>query len=443
MRQDGLGAMWRFPRPQPGADHHPPPPRLIPTPTLGEDRPLCFLHIAKTGGTSLTEAIAWLYPPDRICSDGGNLSRRYLESLSDRLNGRLFLAGHAGHGVARYLDGRADMITMLRRPADQAVSNYLHVMSEPDNELHTEALRGSFSDYLRRNDHQIDYQARSLAVALGGDPAESDALRLAEVPLNAFLSALPFVGVMERMEMCGEVLSRLLPSAGSIALACLNAAVYRGVSVRTLEGLRQEYENLQSDPQLAPIFAREARVHAKAVERLTRLRRTGSPPRGRWRGFSAPAILGARRFSTAHGRMVGSAILASLKGECVHLIHGPYNVLPQGHYEAEFQFSVQDAGILARGRIQIEAVSNGALCLAKRWLGPGAWASAQTRTLSFTNLDASNVLEFRVRAERFTRGCLVFEGVTLRPSRAWRTWPSVIARIISTGRLALKPSAGS
>lgn len=63
-------------------------------PIISGDRPLCFLHIAKTGGTSVTDAIARLFPPDRVFTDRGNLSVDYLEGLGKRLAGRIFLAGH-------------------------------------------------------------------------------------------------------------------------------------------------------------------------------------------------------------------------------------------------------------------------------------------------------------------------------------------------------------
>jgi hypothetical protein len=400
------------------------PARITTPPTLGESHPLCFLHIAKTGGTSLKDALARLYAPEQLFSDEGYLSVAYLDSLGDRLAGRVFLAGHPNQGVACYLKGRADMITVLRRPADQAVSQYLFALSHPKHPLHAQALHQSFSEYLRRNEQQIDYQALSLAVALGGNPEESDALRMGESAVMQFLDSLPFVGVMERMETNGVVLSHLAPGGGVIDLPCLNAAVYRGISVRTVEKLRREYEDLRADPQLAPIFAREARLHTKAVERLEALSRAVIPPGPRRRGFLRPAMVGARRFDTAHGRVLGPAITAPLEYDNEPLVYGPYDVLPVGHYAVEFQFSVEDAGVQALGRIEIEAFSNGALCLAQRWLGPGAWSSQRSRTLSFTNLDTSNVLEFRIRAEGFTRGRLVFKGVTLRSQarHGFRRW---------------------
>jgi hypothetical protein len=396
---------------------------------IGGDRPLCFLHIAKTGGTSVTDAIARLYPPDRVFTDRGNLSVGYLEGLGERLAGRVFLAGHAHTGVAEFLSGRADLITVLRRPADQAVSNYLHVLSDPGNRQHPEAIRGSFSDFLRRNDHQIDYQLGALCVALTSDPARGHELRTRDLdPVLRFLDSLPFVGVMERAEACGEVLSRILPDSPPLRLPCLNAAVYRGISARTLDRLHREYEMLRGDPQLAPVFDREARLHARAAAALDRLEQRLTPPDRRPRRDALEdGAVNASRFSTRRGEIAGSAIVCRLGDAKEHLVHGPYDRLPAGCYAVEFRFALQETTPSARGRILIEASSNGVTSLRRRWLAP----AAQARTLHFVNDHASNILEFRVRSRGFAEGQLVFEGVSVRPSTIWQAWPSALYRPLS------------
>jgi hypothetical protein len=397
-------------------------------PAILGDRPLCFLHIAKTGGTSVTDALARLYPPDRVFTDGGNLSVDYLEGLGARLAGRVFLAGHGLHGVAEFLRDRADLITVLRRPADQAVSNYLHLLSDPDNGLHKEAVRGSFSDFLRRNDHQIDYQTGALVVTLTRDPARMHVLRTRDLdPVLQFLDSLPFVGVMERADACGEILSRIMPEAGAMRLPYLNSAVYRGVSVRTLERLRLEYEALREDPRLAPIFAREALVHARAAAAMARLERQVTQPGGPPRRLVGRETISPSRFSTRHGEFADTAIVCHLRHGQEHLVHGPYDRLQNGCYAVVFRVAVTDASM--GGSIQLEASSNGAVSLRRRWITPGA--SPPARTLHFVNDAASNVLEFRVRMRGLAGGQLIFEGVTVRRSTIWRAWPSVLARLLS------------
>jgi hypothetical protein len=403
---------------------------------LGAYRPLCFLHIAKTGGTSLTDALARLYPAERVFSDGGNVNLAYLTSLGPRLSGRAFLAGHADQGVAGVLQGRADIMTLLRNPADQAVSNYLHVLSEPHNALHADAARLSFQDYLRRHHDQIDYQARSLAVALGADAAESDALRLSPHALPAFLKSLAFAGVIEKPEACAEALSRRLPGAPAISLAYMNAAVCRGVSARTLSRLRQDYLDLRDDAELAPIFAREARLYQTAKALLTR--QEADPASG----GAAPStgFIGAARFHTAEGLGRGPILATPLASPARHIVHGPYSRMAPGHYRADFTFRLEAAA--GPGRIKLEAACNGGVRLGQRWLGAAACAKPGAMAIYFSHVDAADVLELRIRAKGFTGGRLVFEGVNISPASAARTWPSRVWRSLSLAWRGVRQGLG-
>ncbi len=406
---------------------------------LGCDRPLAFLHIAKTGGTSLTRALASLYPSQDVFSDDGNVSAAYVESLGDRLCGRVFLAGHFGPGAAQTLTGRADMITLLRQPGDQAVSNYLHVLSDPANSLHETAMRGSFSDFMRRNPYAIDYQTRSLCVAIASDPPRMDALRLRNFDgLLSFLRGLGFVGVIERAEACGAVLSRLLGIDDAITLDHHNAAFCRGISARTLDRLRREYDTLRADPALAPGLEREARVYAEAEAVLARLEQRTAPART---ARAAPGLVSAPRFSTHSGGRHGDTLVADLRDGPAHLVFGPHVRLEPGAHAVTFDFTAPGAAP-GTGRIEIEVLSNGAASLRRRWLRRGAWAEPHARTLEFLNADASNILEFRVRAAGFAAGTLVFGGVTIRPCETWRAVPSWSTRLVSALRRRLgRPAA--
>jgi hypothetical protein len=410
---------------------------------LGAHRPLCFLHIAKTGGTSLTEALARLYPSDHVFSDQGNLWVGYLERLGDRLAGRALLAGHAGQGVAAHLRGRADIITLLRDPADQAVSNYLHVLADPDNALHTDAARVSFPDYLRRHDDQIDFQVRSLALALGTDITAFEALRLSPDALTGFLQSLPFVGVAERMEVCAEVLSGLLVGDPGLRLNCINTAVYRGVSTRTLARLRQDYLGLRQDPYLAPIFAREARLHAAAERILARLDADRRSERGA-RGAPTPAgFISSKCFHTAQAAPRGASLVAPLERSAGHMIHGPYTRLAPGHYRARFHLRLEAAAPGARGRVELEAACNGDIRLNRRWLRAADFARARGPTIAFTHPDGADVLEFRVRARGFTGGRLVFDGVTISPAGPRGAWPSRVWRAVSLAARGCRRALGA
>ena len=391
-------------------------------PSLGADRPLCFLHIPKTGGTSLTDAIARHFPPDRVFSEGGNVTVDYLQRQGERLAGRAFIAGHAGRGVADYLCGKADFITVLRRPEDHAVSNYLHVLSEPHNPLYASANRLSFSDYLRENVDQICFQANSLCVALSTDEVWIDPLRQNRIDvLLRFLDATSFVGVIERTDVCVDVLSRMIPVEGRLELPYLNAAVSRGISTATLDRLRREYQALKADPVLVYPFALESLVYAKAEATLERLRRNAGADAAAPAARSNRLFVGARRFSSATGVPSGEDMICPLAKPGRHLVYGPYDRFPEGKSEVEFHLGLRDAKGKV-GLLRIDVVANGKRRLAGGWLSAAKPPSIAARTLAFYNDDAANVLEFRVRAWGFGRGKLVFRGATVSPAKPRESW---------------------
>jgi len=379
-------------------------------PLIGAERPLCFLHISKTGGTSVTDAIARLYPSHAVFSDAGNLTTDFLQRLGDSINGRVFLAGHSGPGVARFLSGRADVITVLRRPRDQAVSAYLHVLSDPSNSLHESADRQSFADYLRENAYQLHSQSQTLRVAMSSEASQRDLGDPDQVDdLLSFLDSLPFVGVIEQSETCADVLSRIMQVDRPIQLPRLNASVYRGVSTRTLARLRAEYDGLREEPDLGRLIAVEALTYAKArsvLERLVRELGSTSSPAGR--GF-----IPAHRFSRTGGRLAGDDHVCPLSNQTGHLIFGPYDRLPPGRYTVEFHYSLRNIGPGKGARIHFEVLANGATSLSRRWAPAGATPPGRSRTLSFFNGKGTNVLEFLARAKGFRQGEIIFHGVTV------------------------------
>jgi len=329
---------------------------------------------------------------------------------------------------------------MLRRPVDQAVSNYLHVLSDPENPLHASASRQSFSAYLRENVDQIHYQASALCVAMSSDPATHNPARPGTLDgLLAFLDSLPFVGVIERAEQCCEVLSRVMSLDGTLELPALNTAVYRGISTRTLERLRAEYQNLRGEPGLSYRFALEALIHAKAESRLHHLGQgsrqdssllSPSP----MRRLVQAGFVSARRFSTLRGELAGETYVCRLTESPNHLIFGPYDRLGRGHHAVEFHFTVQSEGASKIGEIQLDVLANGETCLRKRWMRMRPEFSRRIRTLAFINPDESNVLEFRVQGRGFNGGTLVFQGITLHRAGLHQTWPSAVRRRLGRRR---------
>lgn len=103
----------------------------IPDLTLTHERTVLFMHIPKTAGTALREAIepnfrmseiAYLYPDATLFPADTTLWSLTLEQRS-RLR---FVIGHFGFGVHRSLPGPCEYVTILRDPIQRTISQYFH-----------------------------------------------------------------------------------------------------------------------------------------------------------------------------------------------------------------------------------------------------------------------------------------------------------------------------
>ncbi|MBY0432322.1 MAG: hypothetical protein K2Q10_14085 [Rhodospirillales bacterium] len=98
------------------------------------DRPLYFMHINKTGGTSFGMALRKAFAPSEICPVG--LIPELLALRPEELaNYRLF-AGHFGTGLASLLDVEPVAITLLRDPVARAISQFNAHLSNPSTAFH-------------------------------------------------------------------------------------------------------------------------------------------------------------------------------------------------------------------------------------------------------------------------------------------------------------------
>ncbi len=222
-----------------------------------------FLHIPKTGGTSLTHALGAHFPPARRFTDNGNISRSLLARHARDLRSGCFLYGHPEHDT---LDGMvaARLVTVLRRPVDHAISNYLYIRREPGLPLHRDAMAWSFSDFLRHHWPVMVFQATSLDVAqsvTGLDTRETFFDRLPRI--RALLDRIDFVGCQDRLD---ELLVVLAASRGRRPTPAdrLNTSPRSPGHLATTEAMRAQYEALRQAPDTAPLIAAEQALYDQA-----------------------------------------------------------------------------------------------------------------------------------------------------------------------------------
>jgi hypothetical protein len=228
----------------PQRDHAEQLPNAVPV-----DQTLCpiyFLHIPKTGGTTLQEFVASQFPESSILP--AHLWSALLKQNRQNICEYSFIWGHFYSYLDRYVPCGLRYITVLRHPIERALSHYCHIIRESSHYLHMRAVSlRDFSGFLRdpiTATAITNFQVRSLTASF--DPvsiAESmsvpqlDALALEEtletttpstpdhVSVDHALHRLKqmcFVGITERMTESVAMLCRTFNWAPPLQFRTLN-----------------------------------------------------------------------------------------------------------------------------------------------------------------------------------------------------------------------------
>ncbi len=108
-----------------------------------------FIHIPKTGGTTLKNIAARQYPPSETFfmdfSNGGLKENFNRMKQKDDLK---FVVGHLGYGSHRDIEPDFNYITFIRNPVELVVSDFCFKKEEKDHHRHRAVSGMSLSEYL-------------------------------------------------------------------------------------------------------------------------------------------------------------------------------------------------------------------------------------------------------------------------------------------------------
>lgn len=175
--------------------------------TSSERPAIIFLHIPKSGGTTMHTIIERQYPPDRIFTiDGQRVPQSIAEfkALPAATRARLqVLKGHMAFGLHAWLPQPATYFTLLRHPVERAISHYYHILRSPHHTHHA-AVAGGKMDlqaFVEAGVSRIvdNGQVRALAAAEETPYGQCTAAMLAQAEAN-IAAAFDLVGLTERFD---------------------------------------------------------------------------------------------------------------------------------------------------------------------------------------------------------------------------------------------------
>lgn len=273
-------------------------------------RPLVFVHVPKTAGTTLKRVFAREYGHESLFKTlpeedlEGTVARFRDLDHEDRSRVRL-IQGHMPFGIHQVLGEPVQYVTMLRNPVDRVVSHYYYARRLPEHYLH-DAIRAGMTlkEYVTTAGGGLSLeldngQTRSIAGAphhlLEVGACTEEMLELAKQNLDRHFGA---VGLLERFDESLLVFRRAFGWGIPFYVrrnVTRNRPRVREIDADTLAVIEDHnrldmelyrYATQRLDDrirQLGPGFQLELR----SFEALNRLYNWIRPARDRWLGFRA------------------------------------------------------------------------------------------------------------------------------------------------------------
>jgi hypothetical protein len=169
-----------------------------------------FLHIPKTAGTTLSYILEKQYEAEKTFTiddylnpdQGGSSIEKFVKLPFEYRKGIMLLKGHMPFGLHQMLPNPPIYLTILRNPVDRAISQYYHLLRQPDHYLYktVTANKMTLEDFVcsRMSPELNNGQTRLLS---GVSPADAEcSVEMLQQAMANLSSRIAVVGLCEMFD---------------------------------------------------------------------------------------------------------------------------------------------------------------------------------------------------------------------------------------------------